>query len=579
MIKAVRCDQESFRDVEFTSGLNVVLAERADTSTEKDSRNGLGKSTLIEIIRFCFGSGPHKDAGIFSVKVLGWTYSLEMIIQGQTLIISRRTDDPRTVIVNSSFDYETLETLSSDPVETQLSTEKWREFLGKVMFDLHPTSDRNYVPTFGSLIAYFTRATKDAYTFPFDQHRKQLEWDKQVNNAFLLGLAWEDASDLQDMKEEKADLELRTRLLAQQVQGNPKKLLGVMEANRVQLMQKLSQEERALRSFQVHPRYRDINDRVDKLTEAIHAQVNANVADSQIIELYQTSDVSDEMDTEQLTRLYEEADVVLPEIVQRRLSDVREFHQQVILNRQNFLVNEISRLQRQVVARTREIESMSEERAANMVILETHGALGEYNRLQKLSLDARFNLSILENQINEIRGLEQRKSQFRIELEQLQQRMRDDYDARSNQRQQAIEIFNSNSEIIYDVQGTLIINVADTGFKFDVIIKRDGSDGIGNMKVFCYDLMLAELWSEKSSSPGFLIHDSIIFDGVDERQVKNALELAASTSKDQNFQYICTINSDNVPYNEFSSNFDFNQYVRLILTDDTEAGGLLGIRF
>ncbi len=89
-----------------------------------------------------------------------------------------------------------------------------------------------------------------------------------------------------------------------------------------------------------------------------------------------------------------------------------------------------------------------------------------------------------------------------------------------------IAIFNSNSEIIYDVQGALIIDVGDTGFRFEVIIKRDGSSGIGNMKVFCYDLMLAELWSKKQKSPGFLVHDSIIFDGVDERQVANALELA-----------------------------------------------------
>lgn len=205
--------------------------------------------------------------------------------------------------------------------------------------------------------------------------------------------------------------------------------------------------------------------------------------------------------------------------------------------------------------------------------------MGEYENLRKLSDKDRISLGILENQIREIQGLEQRKSQLRIEQEQLQQRMRDDYDERIAQRQRAIALFNSNSEMIYDVQGTLIINVADTGFKFDVVIKRDGSDGIGNMKVFCYDLMLAELWSEKPRSPKFLIHDSIIFDGVDERQVKNALELAANTSREQSFQYICTLNSDNVPRTEFSEDFNFDQYVRLILTDDTEEGGLLGVRF
>jgi uncharacterized protein YydD (DUF2326 family) len=59
-ILRVRADQPTFRDVTFTSGFNVVLAERTKESTKKDSRNGLGKSTLIEIISFCLGSSFHE---------------------------------------------------------------------------------------------------------------------------------------------------------------------------------------------------------------------------------------------------------------------------------------------------------------------------------------------------------------------------------------------------------------------------------------------------------------------------------------------------------------------------------------
>ena len=51
MIKAVRCDQESFRTVHFKPGFNVILAERTKKTKKKDSRNGLGKTLLIEISR------------------------------------------------------------------------------------------------------------------------------------------------------------------------------------------------------------------------------------------------------------------------------------------------------------------------------------------------------------------------------------------------------------------------------------------------------------------------------------------------------------------------------------------------
>jgi uncharacterized protein YydD (DUF2326 family) len=98
------------------------------------------------------------------------------------------------------------------------------------------------------------------------------------------------------------------------------------------------------------------------------------------------------------------------------------------------------------------------------------------------------------------------------------------------------------------------------------------------MKIFCYDLMLAQLWSQNTSSPHILIHDSTIFDGVDERQVALALELSARESERLGFKYICTLNSDEIPSAAFSPEFNFDSFVRLRLTDN-EGGNLLGIDF
>ena len=57
MIRSVSANQKSFKTVHFEPGFNVVLADRTKDSTKKDTRNGLGKSTLIEIIHFCLGAG------------------------------------------------------------------------------------------------------------------------------------------------------------------------------------------------------------------------------------------------------------------------------------------------------------------------------------------------------------------------------------------------------------------------------------------------------------------------------------------------------------------------------------------
>ena len=77
----------------------------------------------------------------------------------------------------------------------------------------------------------------------------------------------------------------------------------------------------------------------------------------------------------------------------------------------------------------------------------------------------------------------------------------------------------------------------------------------------------------------FLVHDSILFDGVDSRQRALALERVAKIADGAGTQYICTLNSDMVPRDDFSDSFDFDQHVRLTLTDKTQAGSLLGVMF
>lgn len=111
-------------------------------------------------------------------------------------------------------------------------------------------------------------------------------------------------------------------------------------------------------------------------------------------------------------------------------------------------------------------------------------------------------------------------------------------------------------------------------------IDAERSKGITNMQIFCFDLMLMEICVRHGRSPGFLIHDSHLFDGVDERQIAKALEIGAKRAESLGFQYIVTLNSDAVPTEGFSNGFDLTKhFLGTKLTDATETGGLFGTRF
>ena len=99
------------------------------------------------------------------------------------------------------------------------------------------------------------------------------------------------------------------------------------------------------------------------------------------------------------------------------------------------------------------------------------------------------------------------------------------------------------------------------------------------MQIFCFDMMLMRLCMKRKIGPGFLVHDSHLFDGVDGRQVAKALEVGARTAAELGFQYIVTMNSDDA-FKETNANFDLQPYILPTrLTDATEDGGLFGIRF
>jgi uncharacterized protein YydD (DUF2326 family) len=581
MILRVLANKPTFKTVEFSDGFNVVWADRTKESTKKDSRNGLGKTTLIEIIHFCLGATAYKEKGLTIGPLLGWEFSLELRINEQVVRVSRSTDNPGVVhIEGNTTGWPISPKADRRTGRPGYNIKEWISVLGALYFGLPTNEENKYQPTFRSLISFFIRRQKEAFITPFEHHRRQMEWDKQANNAFLLGLGWEQASELQELKDRKKGMQDFLKAARAGVVKDFVGSLGELEAKRVRLSAQANRDEESLQSFKVHPQYERIRADANRMTREIHEMTNSNVMDQYLLELYEKSLVEEEPPASSVVeQVYNKAGVALSGITLRRLEEVREFHRQVIENRRRFLAAEIDRLKRVIAQRDNDAKAKTEERSALMNILKTHGALEEYTLLQKQHMDTVNELNSVTASIETIRSVNASKSELNITREVLQQKARLDYDERRLIREQAISLFNSYSEFLYSAPGRLVLDIGPTGFRFDVEIERSGSSGISNMKIFCYDLMLAKLWAERKPSPRLLIHDSTIFDGVDERQRALALELAARESKTAGFQYICTLNSDYVPWNEFPPQFDLLKYIKLRLTDESADGCLLGIRY
>ena len=580
MISSIRSNMPSFKEVEFTPGFNVILADRTKESTRGDSRNGLGKTTLFEIVHFCLGAGTRRNQGLLAAPLEGWTFTLDIQIEDHDLTVTRATDQPNRVQIRGDIgDFPEIGERQNGMLTVRIPD--WNTYLGEQLFGLNPEELLpKYQPTFRSLFSYLVRRTRDAFSSPFTHHRSQREWDKQVHNAFLLDLAWQHASELQQLKDNENALNGLRRAAREGLLQGLVGTLGNLEAERTRLDSEIAQQSEHLQSFRVHPQYAQIEQDANDLTARIQQMSNANIADDRILDLYNSS-LEDDQDPgpDQLLELYEEVGVTMPDTVRRRLEEVQDFHRQIVSNRRTYLQSEIQRIESARSQRALGLQADVERRAQLLEVLRTYGALDEYTALQALHLELVSRRNDVNNRISNLQQFEQGRSEVRVNRELLLQTARRDFDERREARATAINIFNANSQALYNAPGNLVVNVADTGFSFDVDILRSGSQGINNMKIFCYDLMLARLWATKRPSPRLLMHDSTLFDGVDERQIAQSLELAQREADNNGFQYVCALNSDTLPSEEFSSTFDLENFVRLRLTDESEEGGLLGIRY
>jgi len=422
MIKTIFANQDSFKTVQLLPGFNVILADRAETSGTRDSRNGLGKSTLIEIIHFCLGARTQRATGLKVSALRGWAFSLVLILSGREIIVTRSVDEPSEVVIQGDTTNWLIQPKNENG-EKVFKVEIWRKVLGILLFSLPLNEERKFTPSFRSLISYFIRPGKDSFSTPFEYFRKQPEWERQIFNTFLLGLAWEDASEWQELKEQEKLLDNLKKLKKTNQSGFTTRILGSLgdlEAARIRIEQQLQSRRESLDSFRVHPEYHELQQEVDILTREIHEITNENVFNRQLLTFYESSlQQESEPSQHEITRLYETAGIELPGLVIRRLEEVEAFHRQIVENRREFLSTEVQRLRRTISELDQIARSKIDQRASRLEVLQSHGALEEYTRLQELYLDTRSNLNEINQRIDELRRVEEGKSALRIEKELL----------------------------------------------------------------------------------------------------------------------------------------------------------------
>jgi uncharacterized protein YydD (DUF2326 family) len=463
--------------------------------------------------------------------------------------------------------------------ERILSNDSWKDVLARLMFGLSDDEEpsRKYGPSFRCLFAYFARRqSSEAFVTPQQQSAKQLVWDQQVAVSFLLGLDWTIPRDWQRVREREKALQALKQAASQGVLGD---VIGKAADLRTELTlaeDRCRQVRERVTAFRVLPEYHEIEREASGLTRRLNDLADANVLDRRFLEQLETNVRAETPPpVTDLERMYGEVGVALPGVTVRRFDEVRAFHDSVIANRKSYLQQETEETRRRIASRDEEKNQLDARRAAVMGVLQTHGALEHFSLLRSELSRLEAETETLRQRFRTAEQLESGRTELAVDRATLLTRLRRDFHEQGERLRSAILAFEDVSNALYEKPGVLTVSAEVNGPKFEVKIHAAKSKGVSNMQIFCFDMMLLRICAERGIGPGFLIHDSHLFDGVDERQVTNALEVGAETAERLGWQYIVTMNSDALP-----SAFRSHPGVASPrLTDATEDGGLFGTRF
>jgi uncharacterized protein YydD (DUF2326 family) len=582
MIHRTFSDLPRFKEMSFHNGLNLVLADKTPGATERQTRNGAGKSSLVELFHFLMGAKCDKDSLFRNAELIDATFGLEFDLGGDRVTVTRSGKSPGkiSVIDGATKHWPVQPKRDRKTGKLVISNTNWKLVLGRLMFHLPDDKEGTrgkFGPPFRSVFSYFARRqASGGFVSPVQHFGKQLLWDEQVSLSFLLGLDWTIPQEWQVIREREKGLEALRKASRQGALGE---LLGSAAELGAQLTLAEEKHRKTMEnvsSFRVLPEYRDLEREVSALTRKLNDLANENALDRLLLaELERAMKAVEPPPMGDIERLYAEVGVALPDVAIRRFEEVRVFHDSVVANRRTYLQQEQEEAQARIAARDREKEGCDYRRSVALNLIRTHGALEQFTLLQAEANRLGLLAEGLREQLRIAKALESGKTELDLERVRLLTRLRQDYEEQNEQINSSVRAFGKVSELLYESPGILTVSPEQNGPRFGVKIHAGKSKGINNMQIFCFDLMLSCLCSQRGIGPGFLIHDSHLFDGVDERQVERALLIGAAMSARLRSQYIVTMNSDVVP-----SRFLYpKRIVKPRLTDATDTGGLFGIRF
>ena len=564
---SLTANQKSFHPIIFKDGINIIAGKQVTPHNENDGNtyNGVGKSLTLHLIHFCLGSRKIES---FAKVIPEWEFTLRFQIDDKEHYCMRSTCNQNKI----EFNGEILK-----PKEVQ-------ERLRELCFGLKETPKDM---TWTTLFSRFVRKSRLCYSIYDAFVPKESDYSKILNNCFLLGID----KELIVAKRELRDRQVAAAATEKAIKNDPlfrQYYLGKNDAELdvADLEYRIAELAKEISVFKVSKNYHELEKEADEKSYQKKELENKRVLVSTYIKnIEESTKETTEVKEEKLLKIYEAAQIEIPEMVKRSLAEVTQFHSELLATRNVRLRNELAKQKRALEEIDSKIVELGSRMDELLDYLNSHGALEEYVALTK-------QLSSLQNELNRIQEYQKilktyRENKRRIKEEMIKQdKATDEYlDEESGYLEELRNKYWEYAKRFYPKKKSGLVKKNNTGenllrYSLEARIEDDSSDGVNEVRMFCFDWLILNC---EISKMRFIAHDSRLFANMDPRQRETLFRIVYETCCKKDFQYICTINEDALEsFEGIMSTEDYKNIVRdnviLELNDDAPESKLLGIQ-
>lgn len=590
MISAVYAkngDSAEFELARFFSGLNLIVAERAQQSSSRETRNGIGKTTLLHVIDFCLGAS--KKSGMFPEG--GWRFRLELTLNEKSYSVTRYVDSDKIVLIEGDVSDWPIPADNQPDFFSRFSEYKldhWKQILGMFVFDL-PLAFPQESPmagvglTYRSLVTHFLRTS---FSSAVVAAPNVPEATSRTHVAYLMALECDFIGRQMQLEKQIAEQANVRDAVVHELSEEGKSLSSVRNEMR-ECEDRIAANKRSIDTLDLGSAYGQLTIDINKVSAEIHALEAKVLADRRQLSRTE-ADSRAILSTDDVVKLFNDFGASIGNAT-KTLQEVEEFHNRLSLNRKTILLEEAERLKKSLAFNQKLLSDRYAEFREATEILKSNQVFLEYQILQDRVTKAQRRYDALQANIVRYENADNRHRALAEELRDVVKNALEEFERIKASLNDIKESFFDFVRLAYgetqqgnELSITLNRSSSKAIYRIEPHISAATSTGISHMGVVMFDLSLFLGQSKRGHAIDFMMHDSALFDAIDTRQLATTLKAAHQKTLERNLQYICSFNSNTLDDPEFTAIFprkETRALTRLTLKDDLPEHRLLRIAY